>query len=206
MAFHPLPGPTKDNAIAQAMLSRSDLASAAAAVEAAQASLRARKAERLPVVSVSADYGGGGANLANLSQVYSISANVSVPIYTGGRIHADISQAESDFARRQAEYDDLKGRVAYDVRVALLDAEASESSVKVAQQNQALAARALTQSQDRYSNGVANYLEVVEAEEAVAGANDNYVESLFSYNVSLVSLARAMGNADVRLQQLLGGK
>ena len=78
--------------------------------------------------------------------------------------------------------------------------------MKVAQQNQALAARALTQSQDRYSNGVANYLEVVEAQEAVAGANDNYVESLFSYNASVVSLARAMGNADVRLQQLLGGK
>ena len=100
----------------------------------------------------------------------------------------------------------MKGRVAYDVRVARLDVSASESSVKVAQQNKALAQRALTQSQDRYTNGVTNYLEVVQAQEALAGANENYIESLFSFNVSVVSLARAMGNAENRLQQLLGGK
>jgi outer membrane protein TolC len=206
MEYRPLPDMTKDNAIAQAMQSRSDLASAEAAAQASEATLRARKAERLPVISVSADYGGGGSSLANLSQVYSVAANVSVPLYTGGRIRADIGQAQSDVARKQAEYADLKGRVAYDVRVALLDVSASESSVKVAQQNQGLAAKALTQSQDRYTNGVTNYLEVVEAQEAVAGANENYIESLYSYNVSVVSLARAMGNADTRLQQLLGGK
>jgi outer membrane protein TolC len=206
MEYRPLPDMTKDNAIAQAMQSRSDLASAEAAAQASEATLRARKAERLPVISVSADYGGGGSSLANLSQVYSVAANVSVPLYTGGRIRADIGQAQSDVARKQAEYADLKGRVAYDVRVALLDVSASESSVKVAQQNRGLAAKALTQSQDRYTNGVTNYLEVVEAQEAVAGANENYIESLYSYNVSVVSLARAMGNADTRLQQLLGGK
>ena len=91
MTFHPLSGVTKDNAIAQAMLSRSDLASAAAAVQAAEATLRAQKAQRLPVVSVAADYGGGGANLSNLSQVYSISANVSVPLYVRAAASMPIS-------------------------------------------------------------------------------------------------------------------
>jgi outer membrane protein TolC len=57
-----------------------------------------------------------------------------VPIFTGGRIHADIEQAQADLARRQAEYGDLKGRVAYDVRVAWLDLSASDSSVNVAEQ------------------------------------------------------------------------
>ena len=85
--------------------------------------LRAQKAQRLPVVSVSADYGGGGANIGNFNQVYTVSGNVSVPIYTGGRIHADIEQAQADLTRREAEYEDLKGRVAYDVRVAWLDLE-----------------------------------------------------------------------------------
>ena len=69
-----------------------------------------------------------------------------------------------------------------------------------------LAERALAQSQDRYSNGVTNYLEVVQAQEAVASANDNYIESLYSFNVAMISLARAMGGAETRVQQFLGGK
>jgi outer membrane protein TolC len=129
-----------------------------------------------------------------------------VPIYTGGRIRADIQQAQADLVRREAEYQDLKGRVAYDVRVAWLDLSASSSSVKVAERNKSLADRALIQSQDRYTSGVANYLEVVQAQEAVTVASENYIQSLFSFNVAMISFARATGGAETRLPELLGGK
>src|SRR2546422_9169506 len=120
-------------------------------------------------------------------------------------LQADIQRAQADPARRQAEYEDLKGRVAYDVRVAWLDLTASDSSVKVAQRNKELAERALTQSTDRYTNGVTNYLEVVQAQEALTLANENSIESLFSFNVSLISFDRALGGAETRLPALLGG-
>jgi outer membrane protein TolC len=141
-----------------------------------------------------------------LNGVYTVSAAISVPLYTGGRISADIEQARADLARRQAEYDDLKGRIAYDVRVALLDVSASDSSVKVAEGNRTLARKALGQSRDRFANGVTNYLEVVQAQETVAAADENYIQSLYSLNVATISLARAMGAADTRLPQLLGEK
>jgi len=92
------------------------------------------------------------------------------------------------------------------VRVAWLDVSASKPSVQVAANNRSLADRALVQSRDRYSNGVTNYLEVVQAQEAVAAANENYIQSLYSLNVSTISLARALGAAETRLPQLLGGK
>jgi outer membrane protein TolC len=94
----------------------------------------------------------------------------------------------------------------YDVRVAWLDLTASDSGVAVATRNKTLAEKALLQSQDRYSNGVANYLEVVQAREAISIASDNYVQSLYSYNVAMISLARAMGGAQTKLSQLIGGK
>jgi outer membrane protein TolC len=206
LAYRPLSGITSETATAEALRSRADLRSAEAGVRAATFTLRAQKAQRLPAVSVTADYGGGGANLGNLNQVYSIAGNITVPIYTGGRIHSDIEQAQADLTRREAEYEDLKGRVEYDIRVAWLDLAASDSSVRVAQRNTALAEKALVQSQDRYSNGVTNYLEVVQAEEALTGANENYIQSLFSYNVAMISLARAIGGAEAKLPELLGGK
>jgi len=205
LSYHPLTGITNESATDDALRSRADLRSAEASVQAAGFTLRAQKAQRLPVVSVSADYGGAGANVGNFNQVYTVSGSMSVPIYTGGRIRADIQQAQADLARREAEYEDLKGRVAYDVRVAWLDLSASDSSVKVAERNRSLADRALTQSQDRYTNGVTNYLEVVQAQEAVMVAGENYIQSLFSYNVAMISFARAVGSAETKLPELLGG-
>src|SRR5882762_4389228 len=206
LSYHQLPGMTGKTAVEEALRSRADLRSAETSVEAAALTVRAQKAQRLPVISVTADYGGAGANIGNFNQVYTVTGNISVPIYTGGRIRADIQKAQADLARREAEYEDLKGRVAYDVRVAWLDLSASDSSVKVAERNKSLAARALTQSQDRYSNGVTNYLEVLQAQEAGTVAGDNYIQSLFSFNVAVISFSRAVGSAATKLPELLGGK
>jgi outer membrane protein TolC len=206
LAYHPLSSTTSEAAQAEALRSRADLQSAEASVRAAQFTVRAEKAQRLPVLSLSANYGGAGVNVGNFNQVYTITGNVSVPIYTGGRIRADIEQARADLARREAEYEDLKGRVAYDVKTAWLDLTASDSSVKVAQRNRSLAERALAQSRDRYGNGVTNYLEVVQAEETLTAADENYIQSLFSLNVSMISFARATGGAETKLPELLGGK
>ncbi|MBZ5604808.1 MAG: TolC family protein [Acidobacteriia bacterium] len=197
---------TSASATEEALRTRADLASAEASLRSAESSLRAERAQRLPVVTFAADYGGGGSNLGNFNQLYSISGNVTVPLYTGGRIRADIEQARAELERRRAEYEDLKGRVAYDVRVAWLDVAASESSVQVAGRNKALAERALVESQDRYTNGVTNFLEVVQGREAVAIAEDNYTASLYSLDVAKIALARAMGSAETRIAELLGGK
>jgi outer membrane protein TolC len=205
LASHSLTDMSEEAATTQALRSRSDLGSSEAAIRAAEMTLRAERDQRLPVVSFSADYGGGGANVGNFNQVYTVAGNVNVPIYTGGRIRADIERAQSDLERRRAEYGDLKGRIAYDVRVAWLDLQASRSSVQIAERNKTLADKALTQAEDRYGNGVTNYLEVVQAREAVAQADDNRIDSLYSLNASIVALARAMGGADARLQELLGG-
>ena len=78
--------------------------------------------------------------------------------------------------------------------------------MKVAESNRALAERALEQSRDRYANGVTNYLEVVEAQQTLAAANENSIQSMYSLNVAIISLARAVGGAETGLPQLLGGK
>jgi outer membrane protein TolC len=204
--YRPLADVTRQSATTEALASRSDLRSAEANVNAAEYSVSAERAKRLPALSVHASYGGAGTNVGSFNSVYTVAGAVSFPIYTGGRIRADVDEARSNLARRQAEYSDLKGRVAYDVRVAWLDLEASDSSVHVADKNRALAQRALTQSRDRYSNGVTNYLEVVQAQEALTAAQENYIQTLYSFNVSKVALARAMGVAEGRFSDFFGGK
>jgi outer membrane protein TolC len=136
--------------------------------------------------------------------VYAVGGTVSVPIFTSGRIRSDVHAAEAELVQRRAAYRDLEGRVDYDVRVARLDVHGSESAVNVAAKNKLLAERALTQSTDRYNNGVTNYLEVLQAQQALVAANENYIASLFSFNVAKVALARALGQAESRLPSFFG--
>jgi outer membrane protein TolC len=203
--YRPLVELTQQSATAEALQARADLRSAEATVRAAQYSVRAKKSQRFPAFSLHADYGGAGVNVGSFNSVYTVAGSVSFPIYTGGRIRADVDEARANLTRRQAEYEDLKGRVAYDVRVAWLDLQASDSGVKVAERNRALAERALTQSRDRYSNGVTNYLEVVQAQETLTAAQENYIQTLYSFNVSKMALARAMGVAERRFSDFFGG-
>jgi outer membrane protein TolC len=203
--YRPMVELTQQSATAQALQARADLRSAEANVRAAQYGVRAEKSQRLPACSLHADYGGAGVNVGSFNSVYTVAGSVSFPIYTGGRIQADVDEAQANLTRRQAEYEDLKGRVAYDVRVAWLDLQASDSGVRVAERNRALAERALTQSRDRYSNGVTNYLEVVQAQETLTAAHENYIQTLYSFNVSKMALARAMGVAERRFSDFFGG-
>ena len=114
------------------------------------------------------------ARMSGVNQVYSIAGSISLPIYTGGRIHVDIEQAQADLNRRQAEYED--GRVAYDVRIAWLSLSASDST----RRSRFAASRwrngRLWNRKDRYTSGVTNFLEVVQAQEAVTAASENYIE------------------------------
>jgi outer membrane protein TolC len=203
-SYAPLPDQAAETQEGEAP--RADVASARQEVLAAELSVKAARDERLPQISFDGTYGGGGANPANYNQVYAVQGTVSVPLFTSGRIRSDKHAAEASLVQRRAAYRDIQGRADYDVRVARLDAQSSDSAVKVAAENRTLAERALTQSKDRFSNGVTNYLEVLEAEEAVVTSNENYIASLFSYNVAKISLARAMGSAETRLPVFFGAQ
>jgi outer membrane protein TolC len=183
------------------VVTRFDVASAKASLSAAKLQVSTARAEHLPEISFNASYGGGGVNPGNYNHVDEVAATISIPVFTSGRIRSDIHAAESELVQRRAELADIEGRASYDVRTARLDAQASESGVKVAEENRMLAERALSQSQDRYKNGVTNYLEVLEAEEALVAANENYIASLFSFNVAKISLARALGSAESRIPE-----
>ena len=84
----------------------------------------------------------------------------------------------------------------YEVRAALLDLKAAADQVDVAQSNVQLAAESLSQSRDRFTAGVTNTVEIVQAQQAVAVADETLIGAQFQYNVAKVSLARALGVAD----------
>jgi outer membrane protein TolC len=176
--------PTVDEALAVAYKSRSDYRSTLDSVKAAQQNLSATKGERYPVVVASGDYGDVGTTFAHSHGVFAFQAGVTVPIFTGGRIKGDITQAEAEFRQRKAEAENICGQIDYDVRTAFLNLNAAKEQVTVAKQNVELANENLARSKDRFSSGVTDSVEVVQAEQSLASANDQYITSLSDHNLA----------------------
>jgi outer membrane protein TolC len=198
-------GGDMDAALRQARDDRADVKSAGAASQASQLSKRAAQLERVPGFSVNGYYGAIGTNLNRSDPTYSLAATISLPVFTGGRIRSEIQDASAQVDRRRSEYADLLGRVDYEVRNAFTDLRAAESAVKVAEKNTQLAQRTLEQARDRFLNGVTNNLEVIQAQQDVAAAHENYISSLFAHNLAKLALLRAMGSAQKDVTKQLGG-
>ncbi len=201
--YKPLPAISEDIALQRALAARPDYLAADQQVRAAELQKKAAQAERLPSLGISGDYGAIGTRPNNAFSTWTVGAGVKIPIFEGGKIEADIRQADAALQQRRAQRDDLKGRIEQDVADAILDVTAAAEQVEVARATLDYAQQTLTQSQDRFSAGVTNNIEVVQAQEALASANQQYISSLYSHNIAKVLLARSMGAAEQTLRQVL---
>jgi outer membrane protein TolC len=195
-----------DDALQIAFKSRSDFRSALDSQKAAAQTLSAAKGERYPTVAVNGSYGDIGPTFGNSHGDFAFQAGIRVPLFTGGRIKGDITQAEAELRQRRAEAENIRGQIDQDIRTALLNLNAAKEQVEVATQNVELANESLARSKDRFTSGVTDSVEVVQAEQALASANDQYITSLYNHNFGKLSLARALGVARASYNQYLGEK
>jgi outer membrane protein TolC len=206
LGFHAAPPEDIDTLVQEATVSRQDLKAAAARVEYSQQQVKAQSAQRLPALEVRANGGETGVNFGHAYGTYEVEGRLSVPIFTGRRIEADVQTANATLRRRQAEFQDLQQRTRYDVRSALLDLRAADKSVEVAQTNLVLANDGLKQAKDRFEAGVSNSLELIQAQQAVASADDNNIASIYAHNLAKLMLIRSTGTAEHDYVTYLGAR
>ena len=196
---------TVDSAVELAFRTRPDYQAALERVRAAEATRRAAASSLLPSVRVNADYGDIGLSASDAQVTYAVSGVVSIPIFQGGRSRGKLLEADADLRQRRAEAEDLKASIYYEVRTAFLDLEATAQQLKTATRARDLAAQQLVQARDRFAAGVASNIEVVQAQEAVAIANEQFISAQYGYDLAKGRLLKGIGTGEALLRQLLGG-
>ncbi|MGA7686469.1 MAG: TolC family protein [Terriglobales bacterium] len=204
--YQPFEAIAIDEALKRAYASRSDYQAAMTDVRAAEFSRKAAIGGYLPTLSVNADYGLAGAHPSTATPVADVRGTLSIPIFQGGSVHGDVLQAEARLDQSRERLENLRAQVDSDVRTALLNLQSSADQVNVARSNIDLAEQTLVQSRDRFSAGVTDTVEVVQSEESVASAHEQYISSLYSYNYAKISLARALGLAEQGVKDYFKGK
>ena len=204
--FSPLENLTAEQLNERARASRSDYQSLKAQLESAQLSRQAALAERYPVLALNGNFGYDGVSPAQGRETWQFAGQVKFNVFDGGRIRADVVQSDAVIQQRKDELADLERRMDTDIRSALLDLQSASDQVSVAQDNLQLADQTLTQARDRFAAGVTDNIEVVQAQDSVASAQDNLISALYAHNLAKVALARAVGMTETNLKQFIGGK
>jgi outer membrane protein TolC len=185
---------------------RSDYQAAQAQVRAAEFSRRAATAGHFPSLDVNANYGDTGVTPAHSNGTWQVDGGLTIPIFAGGKVHSDVLEADAQLKQARSQLADLRGRIDFEVRASLLDLSSAAEQVEVARSSVDLAEQTLAQSEDRFTAGIADNLEVVQAQESVASAHETYIQSLYAHNLAKIELARSIGDAEQGVKRYLKGE
>jgi outer membrane protein TolC len=164
----------------------------------------AYRAQRLPSLSFGGYYAVSKVNGVASHGNFLTQGNLSLPLFREAGLRGQSDTAQAQLNATTAQLADLRGQIDYQVRIALLDVDASAQLVAVSRSNVDLATRALADETERVKAGVDDNLPLVTAQAALASAQTNLVESLYQYNLSKLALARSAGILEQQYRMYLG--
>jgi len=194
--FYETPEINVAQSLEQAYTARPEMKALAARLHAAELAKRGAGEARLPSLNFEGTVGQQGLSLPTAIPEYVYQLTVDVPLFTGGKIHAEIAKADLEIKEVNKDREDLRNQIALEVKTAQAQLAAAQNEVDVANQGVKLAEEEVTQARDRFQAGVANNIEVISAQDALARANDNQIAALYGYNQSRADLSHAIGQIE----------
>jgi outer membrane protein TolC len=197
LRFTDEPVPAVNNFVEQAEQNRREVRIAQEQLRLNGLERRAVEAEHLPSLEFVGDYGVSGITPTNTDlPTRRVAIQLNVPIFNGGLTQGRVTVATSRERQAELELGSVRGQVEEDVRLALATLRTAVAQVRAADETVRLAERELQMSQDRFRAGVADNLEVINAQTALANARDSQVTALAQYNAARLNLAAATGRAE----------
>ena len=193
LSFFDTPQPDVEASLESALSERQEWKAIQERIKAAGAEKRASQDSRLPALNFSGNWAYEGSSSTTGIPTYNYAAEVSVPLFTGGRIHAEIVRADLEIRRLEQQRDDLRNQIALDVKTALINLDSARNQVQVANLGVQLSKQEVDQARDRFKAGVANNIEVIQAQDSLARANDNQIAALYRFNQARADYARSIG-------------
>jgi len=188
--------PSKDEALQLALMARFDYRSAEANVKAADLKRQSIKSTRYPTLRFQADDGQSGTTPVHNMNTYRIQGVVELPVFTGGRIKAEEQELEALTRQAQVALDKSRSQIETDVLIAISGVEWAQKQVTASAENVKLSRQELDLSRSRFSQGVTDNTEVVNAQDRLSRADDASIRAQFTLGLSRANLARAIGVAE----------
>lgn len=191
----------RETAIQAALASRPDYRALEANVRAAELQVKSVKAYRLPTVSTSFSDGQSGETPVHNMNTYTLRGEINVPIFTGGRIRGQIDEAQGVLRESQASLDQLRSQIETEVLTAIAGVDWALKQVETSVANVTLSRQEVELARQRFTSGITDNTEVVNAQDRVSRADDARVQALYTLGLARANLARATGAAEKTYRQ-----
>ena len=185
----------------QSLQTRPEMQALAMRERIAQLERQGASESRFPTISLAGNWAYQGLSAPASIPSYIYQVTVDVPLFTSGRIRAQIAKANLELKKVAQEREDLRSQIALEVKTAIAQLESARNEVEVANAGMKLAQEEVGQALDRFQAGVANNLELVTAQDELARANDNQIAALDRYNQARADLAHAIGQMETLYAQ-----
>jgi outer membrane protein len=196
LSFFDTPQPDVETSIEEGLSARPEWKSLQEQMRAAELQKKAASDSRLPSLHFNGNWTQLGTEPSSVIPTYTYAGTVSMPLFTGGRIRAETVRADLDIQKLQQQQADLRNSIALDVKTALINLDSARSQVRVANLGVQLSKEEVDQARDRFNAGVANNIEVIQAQDSLARANDNQIAALYRFNQARADLARSIGQME----------
>ncbi|MDR3739267.1 MAG: TolC family protein [Terracidiphilus sp.] len=204
LGYKPLPQSEAETLLDAALASRADYLALAKRRQSLTEQERANRARWYPKLSVNGNYGGIGRSIGGVEGTGLVQAQIDVTLYDRDR-DGEAAELASQMRSVDSTIADLRRGVEQNVREALLNMQSAAEQVDVATQGEQLARRELELAQDRFTQGTANNVEVVTAQDELARAQENSILAVTAHMDAKFSLARALGNTRQNIEAFARG-
>jgi outer membrane protein len=194
--FFQTPSLDLSDPLATALVQRPELHSLAESIKAAQLTHKAAVAESLPKFTFDGFWNEQGQTFGTVTPGYEYRVNMRVPIFTGGRLRAERKSTALAEQRTEKQLAQECNKVTEQVRDGQVELQSALHQVDLGRQEVQLANEEVTLSQGRFQSGVTDNIEVTQAQDSLARANDTEIGALFRYNIARAQLARAVGSVE----------
>ena len=170
---------------------------------------KANKAEYYPSLAFNGNYSTNGVSdnfdfighgtTAIWYQVGYISLNLTIPIYDGGARRSRVHQAQIaiDQYNKQAEQASLQLDVDY--RDSKINLQNSINTIRAQKENKDLATEVYEVTRSNYQQGLSGLTDLLDAENSLLVAENNYNSALLQYKLAEIGLIKANGNLNTIL-------
>ena len=196
LSFYETPQPEVDTSIDLALSGREEWKAIEAREKSAKLQKQSAQYQRLPSMRFDGDWAYLGTSATNGIPTYEYTASVNMPLFTSGRIKAEVAKADLELQKLEQQKADLRNQIALDVKTSLLNLQSARNEVQVANLGVQLAKDEVDQARDRFKAGVANNIEVISAQDSLSRANDNQIAGLNRFNQARADFARAIGQME----------
>ncbi len=194
LAFTGNEAPGEAEAVAAALSGRLELEMARADLSAGNYALKAAKSAHIPTLSV----GGSAAMSGNQPDhearlVGDIGVSLRLPLLAGGRVNAGIDAASAARSRAESLLEDAAAQVEEETLTSLYRLKAAAEEVSTASMTVTMSSQQLDMTRNRFSAGVGDNVELVDAQTALSRARDSLIDALSRSKEANIRLTLALG-------------